>query len=71
MYVQANLPGNSPFLSVQMAVLSSLLQMFIVLLMYNFGPTPRFNLKPLEQASIIRWDFRDSVVKVFVNRNWL
>ena len=31
----------------------------------------RFNLKPLEQASIIRCGFSDCVVKVFVNRNWL
>ena len=35
--VQANLSENSPFLSAQMAVLRSLLQMFIVLGMYNFG----------------------------------
>ena len=34
--VQAILPETSPFLSAQMAVLSSFFQMFIVLRMYNF-----------------------------------
>ena len=36
--IQAILPETSPFLSIQMAVLSSFFQMFIVLVMYNFGP---------------------------------
>jgi hypothetical protein len=34
--IQAILPETSPFLSAQMAVLSSFFQMFIVLGMYNF-----------------------------------
>ena len=35
--IQAILSETSPFLSAQMAVLSSFFQMFIVLGMYNFG----------------------------------
>ena len=35
--IQAILPKTSPFLSAQIAVLSSFFQMFIVLGMYNFG----------------------------------
>ena len=35
--IQAILPETSPFLSAQMAVLSSFFQMFIVLGMYNFA----------------------------------
>ena len=35
--IQANLPETSPFLSAQMALVSTLFQMFIVLGMYNFG----------------------------------
>ena len=34
--IRAILPETSPFLSAQMAVPSSLFQMFIVLVMYNF-----------------------------------
>ena len=34
--IQAILPETTPFLSVQMAVLSSFFQMLIVLGMYNF-----------------------------------
>ena len=36
MYVQANLPETSPFLSAQMALVSTFFQMFIVLGMYKF-----------------------------------
>ena len=36
-YVQANLPETSPFLSAQMALVSTFFQMFIVLGMYNYG----------------------------------
>ena len=35
--VEANLPETSPFLSAQMALLSTFFQVFIVLGMYNFG----------------------------------
>jgi hypothetical protein len=35
--IQAILPETSPFLSAQMAVLSSFFQVFIVLGMYNFA----------------------------------
>ena len=35
--VQADLPKTSLFFSAQIAVLSSFIQMFIVLGMYNFG----------------------------------
>ena len=35
--VHANLPETSPFLSAQMALVSTFFQMFIVLGMYNFG----------------------------------
>jgi hypothetical protein len=35
--IQAILPETSPFLSAQMAVLSSFFQIFIVLGMYNFA----------------------------------
>ena len=35
--VQANLPDTSPFLSAQMALVSTFFQMFIVLGMYNFA----------------------------------
>jgi hypothetical protein len=34
--VQANLPETSPFLFAQMALVSTFIQMFIVLGMYNF-----------------------------------
>ena len=36
--VQANLPETSPYLSAQMALVSTFFQMFIVLGMYNFAP---------------------------------
>ena len=35
--VKVNLPEISPFLSAQMALVSTFFQMFIVLGMYNFG----------------------------------
>ena len=36
LYVQASLPETSPFLSAQMAFMSTFFQVFIVLGMYNF-----------------------------------
>ena len=46
--IQAILPETSPFLSAQMAVLSSFFQMFIVLGMYNFV----FILKGVERLTL-------------------
>jgi hypothetical protein len=39
--VQAKLPKTSPFLSAQMALVSTFFQMFIVLGMYNFESVHR------------------------------
>ena len=44
-YIQAILPETSPYLSAQMAVLSSFFQMFIVLGMYNFAFTSKESLR--------------------------
>ena len=49
-----NLPESRPFLSAQMAVLSSFFQVFIVLGMYNFGVILTLGVVSQE----LKWTFR-------------
>ena len=53
--IQAILPETSPFLSAQMAVLSSFFQMFIVLGMHNFDLRLLYFAPKRERLSLTTW----------------